>query len=75
MRVITSKVVNGKVEIPRASLEEGLQVAVLAPDVGQPVELTPAEQEELTAAMEEIRRGEFVTGTDLLAELRSRKLP
>ena len=72
MRVITGKVVNGKVEIPNASLEEGLQVAVLAPDADRPIELSPSEQRALVAAMEEIRRGDFVDGADLLDEIRSR---
>ena len=69
MRVITSTVVDGRIEIPGASLEEGLQVAILAPDAGQPIELSPEEQQELTLAMEEIRQGEFVDGADLLEEL------
>jgi hypothetical protein len=72
MRVITSTVVGGKVEIPEATLEEGSRVAILAPDAEQPIELTADEQQELSAAMEEIRRGAFVDGTDLIAEIRSR---
>jgi hypothetical protein len=33
--------------------------------------LSPAEERELLEAMEEIRRGEYVDGDDLLRELRS----
>lgn len=72
MRVITSTVVNGKIEIPASSLEEGAPVAILAPDSGELIELSPNEERELTLAMEEIRRGEFVDGTDLLREIRAR---
>ncbi len=37
----------------------------------EPVELSPAEEEELLEAQEEILRGEYVDGEDLLNELRS----
>ncbi len=72
MRVFTSTVVGGKIEIPGASLEDGVQVAILAPDTGLPIQLFPAEQQELTLAMDEIRRGNFVDGAELLGEIRSR---
>ncbi|HMB52492.1 MAG TPA: hypothetical protein VKU40_04195 [Thermoanaerobaculia bacterium] len=72
MRVITSTVVGGKVEIPEATLEEGSRVAILAPDGDEPIELTANEQQELSAAMDEIRRGDFIDGTELLAEIRTR---
>lgn len=45
---------------------------VLAPATGDPVRLSPAEEEELAEAMDQIRRGEYVEGEDLLDELRSR---
>ncbi|MCB1032819.1 MAG: hypothetical protein KDD47_03180 [Acidobacteria bacterium] len=72
MRVITSTVVDGRIEIPEADLEEGLQVAILAPDTGRPIELSAEEQEELSLAMKEIRRGDFIDGDSLLEELSSR---
>ena len=72
MRVITSTVVGGKVEIPEATLEKGSRVAILAPDGDEPIELTANEQQELSAAMDEIRRGDFIDGTELLAEIRTR---
>lgn len=72
MRVITSTVVDGKIDLGGESLEEGLQVAILAPDAGKPIKLSPAEQDELTRAMEEIRRGELIDGDDLLDDFRSR---
>jgi len=72
MKVITGTVVDGKVEVPSDALEEGAPVAILAPDPDEPIQLTPAEEQDLLAAVEEIRRGEFVDGHDLLNELRSR---
>jgi len=52
-------------------LAEGEQVAVGAPDAGEPISLSPAQEREVTEAMAAIRRGEYVDGADLLAELRS----
>jgi hypothetical protein len=40
-------------------------------DPDEPVELSPAEERELLEAMEEIRRGDYIDGEDLLNELRS----
>ena len=71
MRVITGTVVNGKIEIPGAILEDGASVAILAPDSEIPVELSTEEQNELLLAMEEIHRGELLDGNDLLREIRA----
>lgn len=71
MKVITGTVVGGKVELPGDALGEGSHVAILAPDPDEPFALTADEEQELLTAMEAIRRGEYVNGTDLLAELRS----
>lgn len=70
--MITGTVVGGKVELPGDALGEGAHVAILAPDPDEPVALTADQEQELLSAMEAIRRGEYVNGTDLLAELRSR---
>jgi hypothetical protein len=40
-------------------------------DARDPIRLTPQEEEELSAAMDEIRRGELIDGKDLIAELRA----
>jgi len=42
-----------------------------APDLTDAIRLSADEERELSEAAEEIRRGEFVTGDELLAELRS----
>jgi hypothetical protein len=71
MKIITGTVVAGKVELPRDMLAEGERVAVIAPEDGEPVHLSPAQEREVTEAMAAIRRGEYVDGADLLSELRS----
>lgn len=71
MKAITGTIVDGRIEVPEEFAEEGAQVVVLAPESGKPIVLSEAEERELLEAMEEIRRGEYVTGEDLLSELRS----
>lgn len=72
MKLITGTVVEGKVEIPPETLAEGASVTVLVPEAGGPLGLRADEEEALVQAMEEIRRGEYVDGVDLLQEIRSR---
>jgi hypothetical protein len=72
MKVITGTVVRGKVNLPPEALVEGTPVAVLAPSAETPIQLTPAEEAELEAAVNELRAGRFIDGQDLLDELRSR---
>ncbi|HEX5718656.1 MAG TPA: hypothetical protein VF179_21025 [Thermoanaerobaculia bacterium] len=72
MKVMTGTVVNGRIEVPPEALSEGARVMIVAAEPGGLVRLTPAEEEELLAASEEIRRGEYVDGDDLVRELRSR---
>ena len=68
MKVITGRVVDGKIEI-ETDLQEGTPVAILAAgDSG--FRLTPAEEEELVAALEDIRSGNYVDGYDLLQEIK-----
>lgn len=71
MKVITGRVVNGKIEL-ETQLEEGTPVAVLAPDEAG-FRLTPEEEDELASALASIHRGEYVDGHALLAELKGQK--
>jgi hypothetical protein len=71
MRAITGTVTDGRIEIPAELVAEGTPVVVLAPESGEPILLTPVEERELLEAMEDIRRGDYVDGEDLLNELRS----
>jgi hypothetical protein len=69
MQVATGTVVNGKVIVEGVPLREGALVAVVSRGADEPFSLSPAQEEELLAAMAEIQRGEFVTLEQLLAEL------
>jgi hypothetical protein len=73
MKAMTCRIVDGRVEIPEEIAAEGSQVVVLVPADGEPVRLSPEQEQDLWESMEEIRRGEFVDGRDLLNELRSRR--
>jgi hypothetical protein len=73
MKVITGTVVDGRIEIPAESVDEGAHVMVLAPEANEPIRLSSSEERELFEAMEQVRRGEFTEGQDLLIQLRSRR--
>ena len=70
MKILTGKVVDGKVEVSGIALEEGASVTVVVPE-SEEFSLTLKQEAELVRAHEEIERGEFVEGGDLLAQLRS----
>ena len=70
MKILTGKVVEGKVEVSGVALEEGASVTVVVPE-SDDFSLTPKQEAELLRAHEEIERGEFVDGGDLLEQLRS----
>lgn len=72
MKVISGTVVNGKIDVPIDALAEGDRVAILAADSTEPFQLTPEQEDELVAAVEDIRRGQYVDGQDLVANLRRR---
>ena len=70
MKVISGTVVGGKVKVPKGTLAEGDRVAIVAAEPSEAIQLTPEQQDELVAAVEDIRRGKYVDGQELLAELR-----
>jgi len=70
MQLVTGTVVNGKVIIESAPLEEGAVVTVLARGADEPFTLSEQQENELLAATEEIERGDFVTLDELLESLR-----
>jgi hypothetical protein len=72
MKVLSGTVVAGKVELPAESVTEGEHVMVLVPEPAESARLTAEEENDLLLAMEEIRRGEYVDGADLLKEVRAR---
>lgn len=75
MKIFTGRVVDGKVEVPPNAFPEGSEVAVMPTESDETFSLTPDEAAELRVAMEQIRRGEFVDGDELLKELRSKTRP
>ncbi len=70
MKVISGTVVDGKIDVPIDTLAEGDRVAILAADSTEPIQLTPEQEDELVAAVADIRRGKYVDGQDVVADLR-----
>ncbi len=71
MKLVTAEVIDGKVEVP-PDIGEGSRVAVLAADDGEPVVLSPTEEEELSEAMAHIDSGQYVEGWTLLEGLKTK---
>lgn len=69
MRVITARVVEGKIDVGDAQLREGASVAVLVPE-DSGYQLSDEEQEELELALDKIRAGKYTDGRELLRELK-----
>jgi hypothetical protein len=70
MRVMTARVVDGKIDLGDAKLEEGAAVAVLISETAE-FHLSEADQDELEQAIAEIRQGQYTDGHELLRELRA----
>lgn len=70
MQVTTGTVVGGKVVVEGTPLVEGSVVAVLSRAADEPFALSVQDEDELLAAMAEIKRGEFVSPENLLESLR-----
>lgn len=70
MQIATGKVVEGKVVVDGLPLVEGAMVTVLTAEPDEPFALSPQDEDELLAAMQEIDRGEFVSADQLLESLR-----
>lgn len=72
MKVITGKVVGGRIELPPGEVAEGASVAVVISD-DEPVVLSPEDERQLMDRLEAIARGEFVDGDEFLERLRARR--
>ena len=70
MKMLTAKVIDGQLDLPEGTLEEGATVTLLVPEHEEGFELTEEQQEELAQALAEADRGEGVDGWQFLAELR-----
>ncbi len=70
MKIITGKVVAGRIVIEGEPLEEGSTVTVLAPERDETFVLDSQAETALLAAMAEADRGEVITDEQLLDKLR-----
>jgi hypothetical protein len=70
MKMLTAKVVDGHLDLPEGTLEEGATVTILVPEAADSgSELTAAQRQELAQALAEADRGEGIDGWQLLADL------
>lgn len=70
MRIVTGKVVHGRIDVPGDVLTEGSVVTLLVSEEEEGFELSPELEDELVAAMAEADRGETVDGWELLRNLK-----
>jgi len=70
MQITTGKIVGGNIVVDGFPLVEGATVTVLTAEPDESFALSPQDEEELIAAMQEIDRGESVTAEKLLERLR-----
>jgi len=71
MKVITGRVVHGKIELD-SPLEDGTTVAILAADEAG-FRLGSEDEDELAEALAAIRGGQYEDGHALLSELKGQK--
>ena len=71
MLITTSKVHDGTIQLDGESLPEGAIVTVLTHEGDETFELGPEQEAQLLAAIGEAERGEAITGSQLLQQIRS----
>ena len=69
MKLVTGKVVGGKIEVEGERLEEGSTVTVLAHEFDESFELTSEQEAELARRIRAADLGGTVNGDELLEEL------
>jgi hypothetical protein len=69
MKVLTARVVDGKLDLPDGSLQEGAIVTLLVPETEEGFRLTAEEQALLLESIGQAERGEVVDGWQLLDEI------
>ena len=72
MKVVTGKVIAGRIVVEGEPLEEGCTVTVIAPERDEAFVLDAQAEASLLAAIAEADRGEVITGEQLLSKLRER---
>ena len=70
MKIVTGKVVQGRIDVPEDVLTEGSVVTMLVSEEEEGFELSPELEDELVEAMAEADRGETVDGWELLRDLK-----
>ncbi|MBN1508898.1 MAG: hypothetical protein JW955_18775 [Sedimentisphaerales bacterium] len=70
MKVVSGKVVAGRIVVEGEPLEEGATVTVIAPEQDEAFVLDAEAEAALLAAIAEADRGEVVAGEQLLRRLR-----
>jgi hypothetical protein len=70
MKVISGKVIAGRIVVEGEPLEEGCTVTVIAPERDEAFVLDSEAEASLLAAMAEADRGETITGEQILSKLR-----
>ena len=69
MRVLTGRVVAGRIEVDDPLPPEGSVVTIYATDDSRPFTVTPAEEAALLKSIAEADRGDVVPANELLKEL------
>lgn len=72
MKMLTAKVVDGQLDMPEGTLEEGVTVTILVPEDEEGFDLSEKDRAFLLESLEQARRGEGADGWKLLQELRDR---
>jgi hypothetical protein len=70
MLITTGRVQDGTIKLDEPSLPEGATVTVLAPEGDETFELSPEEEAKLLAAIAEADRGETITASQVLQQIR-----
>ena len=70
MLITTGKVHEGTIQLDGETLPEGAIVTVLTPEGDETFELGPEQEAQLLAALGEAERGEVISASELLQQIR-----
>jgi hypothetical protein len=70
MLITTGKVNNGVVRVDSKDLPDGTTVTLLVPEGDETFELDASQERELLAAIAEADRGELISATEVLKQIR-----
>ena len=70
MLITTGQVQNGAIEVDNNNLPEGAKVTILVHEDDETFEVTPEQEIKLLAAIAEAERGDRISASQLLEELR-----